>query len=173
MMQMLDRSGIEVVTDRLRASDPDNPRGYYEYEAVKNLREDATWIPEARGKAVKIVSLLLYHLPPTERYRIVFMERDLEEVVHSQEAMLLRLNRNAAPHEEMCESYKTHLKGLENWLAEKTNMSVLRIDYKDLVEQPRVQAQRVSDFLQIALDVDAMASAVDPALYRQRNRNGF
>src|SRR5688572_18254457 len=85
MCQMLDNGGIEVVTDGIRTADTDNPRGYYELEKVKKLKQDASWLPETRGKAFKMVSQLLYDLPRTERYRVIFMRRDLDEMLASQE----------------------------------------------------------------------------------------
>src|SRR6516162_7002633 len=99
MMQMLAGGGVEVVTDHLRTADTDNPRGYYEFEKVKQVKRDASWLPEIRGKAVKMVSQLLLDLPPTERYCVVFMERDFPEMLNSQERMLARLGRKAAPRE--------------------------------------------------------------------------
>src|SRR6516225_5664390 len=77
MMQMLDNGGVPVVTDNIRTADTDNPRGYYEFERVKKIKQDASWLPATRGKAVKMVSQLLYDLPPSEKYRIIFLERDL------------------------------------------------------------------------------------------------
>src|SRR5438105_1498707 len=91
MMQMLASGGVEVVTDNLRSADTDNPRGYYEFEQVKKVKQDQSWLPSCRGKAFKMVALLLLELPPTEKYRVVFMDRDLEEVLTSQEKMLERL----------------------------------------------------------------------------------
>ena len=96
MMQMLVQGGFEAVTDHIRAADTDNPRGYYELEKVKKLKEDASWLPETRGKVVKMVSQLLFDLPAGERYRVIFMQRDLDEMLASQEKMLERLNRPAA-----------------------------------------------------------------------------
>src|SRR5215813_11558433 len=93
MMQMLASGGVEVVTDHIRTADTDNPRGYLEFEKVKKIKEDQSWLPAVRGKAVKMVSQLLYDLPASERYRILFMERDLDEMLLSQEKMLKRLDR--------------------------------------------------------------------------------
>src|SRR5438132_4951320 len=90
MMQMLDNGGIEVVTDNIRTADTDNPRGYYEYEQVKKIKEEKSWLPQTRGKAFKMVSQLLYELPANEGYRIIFMQRDLDEMLLSQEKMLKR-----------------------------------------------------------------------------------
>src|SRR5207302_9592880 len=101
MMQMLERGGIEVVTDHVRAADTDNPRGYYEFERVKKIRTDAAWLAGTRGKAFKMVSQLLFDLPPDEQYRIVFMDRNLDEMLSSQEKMLDRLGRPAAPREQV------------------------------------------------------------------------
>ena len=97
MMQMLENGGVPVVTDHIRSADPDNPRGYYEYERVKKIKEDVSWLSETRGKAFKMVSQLLYELPSCEQYRIIFMERDLDEMLFSQDKMLARLNKPSAP----------------------------------------------------------------------------
>jgi hypothetical protein len=168
MMQMLDSGGVEVVTDGLRTADTDNPRGYYEFEKVKRTKEDTSWLPEARGKAVKMVSQLLYDLPPSERYRVIFMERDLGEVLLSQEKMLERLGRKAAPPEAMRRSYALHLERLHGWLGQQRNLAILRVNYNDLVERPEVEARRVAEFLGGKARVEGMMKAVDPSLYRNR-----
>src|SRR5262249_6596555 len=115
MMQMLDGGGVEVVTDHVRTADTDNPRGYYELERAKAINRDAAWLPATRGRAFKMVSQLLYDLPPGETYRVIFMERDLEEVLRSQEKMLARLGRAAAPREEIRAAYALHLERLHEW----------------------------------------------------------
>jgi hypothetical protein len=168
MMQMLASGGVEVVTDAIRSADTDNPRGYFEFERVKKIKEDKSWLPAVRGKAVKMVSQLLYDLPADERYRILFMERDLDETLVSQEKMLQRLNRPAAPREQIRHAYLLHLERLHAWLERQTNLAVLRVRYNDLVEQPHDQARRVSEFLCGAADVEDMVRAVDASLYRNR-----
>jgi hypothetical protein len=169
MMQMLEGGGVAVLTDGIRTADADNPRGYFEFERVKKLKEDRSWLPEARGKVVKVVSQLLYHLPSSERYRIVFLERDLEEVLRSQEKMLERRGRGASPREEMRRAFTLHLEGLHDWLARQGNMPVLRVGFSDLVEQPRREAERVREFLGgVVVEVEGMVKLVDPTLYRNR-----
>jgi hypothetical protein len=168
MMQMLDQGGVEVVTDQQRTADIDNPRGYYELEKVKRIKQDASWLPEARGKAFKMVSQLLYDLPASERYAILFMERDLDEVLVSQEKMLRRLGRPAAQREEMKRAFTLHLERLHAWLGQQHHMEVNRVRYHDLVEQPREQAERINQFLGGRADVDRMVQAVDASLYRNR-----
>jgi hypothetical protein len=172
MMQMLDRGGVEVVTDKIRSADTDNPRGYYEFEPVKAIKRDAGWLPTARGKAVKMISQLLYDLPPTETYRIVFMERDLDEVLLSQEKMLARLGSTPAPREKIRQAYTIHLQRLHEWLHRQGNLTVLPLPYKALVECPRQQGERLSAFLDGLVDVEQMVQAVDPALYRNRRTAG-
>jgi hypothetical protein len=172
MMQMLAKGGVEVVTDNIRTADTDNPRGYFEFEKVKKLKQDASWLPEIRGKAVKMVSQLLFDLPPTERYRIVFMERDFEEMLTSQEKMLERLDRESAPREDIERAFVKHLERLRNWLAQQPNMEVLYVRYADLVERPEEEARRVSAFLGGQSDPQGMAAAVDPSLYRNRKGEG-
>lgn len=168
LMQMLDHGGIEVVTDNIRTADTDNPKGYYEFELVKKTKRDASWLPGTRGKAFKMVSQLLYDLPPSERYRIVFMERDLDEVLRSQEKMLERLGRKAAPRESMKQAYTLHLEKLHAWLKLQANIAVLCVSYNDLIERPESQAQRICQFLGGKTNVERMVQSVDPSLYRNR-----
>jgi len=168
MMQMLENGGVAVVTDNIRTADTDNPRGYYELEKVKKIKQDASWLPQTRGQAFKIVSQLLYDLPAGERYRIIFMERDLDEMLLSQEKMLRRLGRTAAPAEEMKRYYTLHLDRLHEWLRQQTNMEVLRVRYNDLIEQAASQTERVSAFLDGKPNVVRMTQTVDTTLYRNR-----
>src|SRR4051812_48110637 len=143
MMQVLDAGGVPVVTDSQRTADVDNPRGYYEFEKVKQIDRDAAWLPDVRGKAVKMVSQLLPKLPPTERYRVVFMERDFAEMLDSQERMLERLGRAAAPREQIIPAYEKHLAGVHDWLSRQANVAVLRVRYRSLVERPAEEIARL------------------------------
>jgi hypothetical protein len=168
MMQMLDRGGVPVVTDNIRTADTDNPKGYYEYEIVKKIKQDISWLPATRGKAFKMVSQLLYDLPANETYRIIFMERDMDETLLSQEKMLQRLGRPAAPREVMKKNYAVHLERLFDWLPRQRNLAVLRVCYNDLIAHPHKHAEQVSAFLCGAANVEAMTKTVDPSLYRNR-----
>ncbi len=168
MMQMLEQGGVEVMTDRVRAADADNPRGYYEYEAVKRIKHDASWLPQMRGKALKMVSQLLYDLPSSERYRIVFMERDLDELLTSQEKMLARLGGRAGPREDMRRAFIVHLAKLQEWLGRQPNMAILRVSYNQLLARPLDEAQRVGAFLGGTVSSQQMAATVEPELYRNR-----
>src|SRR6516225_6850253 len=129
MMQMLDKGGVEVITDNIRIADADNPKGYYEYEMVKKIGKDSSWLPSTRGKAFKMVSQLLYDLPAAETYRIIFMDRDLEETLFSQEKMLQRLGRQPAPREDMKRNYAIHLDRLHKWLLQQPNVTMLPVNY--------------------------------------------
>jgi hypothetical protein len=171
-MQMLDGGGVPVVTDHVRTADTDNPRGYYEFEQVKAIKRDTSWLPATRGKAFKMVSQLLYDLPPGEVYRIIFMERDLDEVLASQEKMLTRLGRTPAPRDQIRGAYRLHLERLYDWLARQTHIAVVRVGYRDLVERAREQAERIAAYLGATVDVERMVQAVDPSLYRNRKLAG-
>lgn len=169
MMQMLTRGGIEAMADYLRAADDDNPAGYYEFEPVKKLKLDAAWLAEARSKAVKVVSQLLCDLPNSERYAVVFMQRDIEEVLMSQERMLARHGRPAGPHDAMRSAFVAHLSMVAKWLGEQSNFRVLRVNYSNLVNDPTGHAKQVNEFLGGGLNIEKMASAVNPLLYRNRS----
>ena len=170
MMNMLEAGGMSVLTDGIRTADEDNPKGYYEFERVKQIEQDAEWLEDARGKAVKMVAALLKHLPADYDYEIIFMRRDIREVLASQRRMLVHRGEapDTVPDERMAELFKRHLTQIEGWLADQSNISVLFVDHGHVLADPEQQARRVSAFLSHPLDVQAMAAVVDRALYRQR-----
>lgn len=172
-MKMLHAGGLEVVTDGLREADESNPKGYFELEAVKELDKNGStvWLKQARGKAVKIISFLLTWLPEEYDYRVVFMQRDLDEVLASQNKMLIqRAETPGTPEDDarMKQQYEKHLAKVHRFLAGRRCFSVLRVDYRSALERPRDEAQRMNAFLGGGLDVDRMAAVSDPALYRNR-----
>jgi hypothetical protein len=171
MMKMLEAGGIPPMTDNLRAADEDNPKGYYEFERAKKLREgDTTWLPEAHGKAVKTISALLEHLPPDYDYKVIFMRRAMPEILASQRQMLV--NRGEDPNKvddaEMTRLFNAHLAKVTGWLETRKNFKVLYVSYNDLVSNPTADIDRIDAFLDGRLDRAAMAAVVDPVLYRQR-----
>lgn len=170
MMRMLEAGGLPVLTDGVRPPDEDNPHGYYEFEPVKRLGEDKSWVPGAHGRTVKMVSALLPELPPEHHYRVVFMERDMFEVLSSQGAMLDRQGKpdDPRPPSERAAAFERHVRSLLSWMDRQSNFALLRVSYNDVLAAPLVQAGRVDRFLGGGLDVAAMAAAVEPALYRQR-----
>ncbi len=172
MMKMLDAGGMEVVTDNIRQADIDNPKGYWEYEPVKKISEDTSWLPATRGRAFKMVSMLLMRLPGEYTYRILFMERDLREVVVSQRKMLERQGKEpAAPDGRMEAMFARHLDQVDSWLAGQENMVQLRVPFAGVLAEPEAWAVRIEAFLDRELDVRAMARVVDPSLYRNRAAN--
>lgn len=170
MMKMLEAGGMEVLTDQIRAPDEDNPRGYYEFEPVKQIEQDQSWLPDARGKAVKMVAALLKHLPAEYSYKVILMQRHMPEVLASQKQMLRRRGEptDTVSDEQMAELFSRHIERVKAWLAQQPNIEVLHVHYSDVLADPRRQAERVNHFLGGELDVDRMAAVVDPALYRQR-----
>ncbi|MGD9857974.1 MAG: sulfotransferase domain-containing protein [Planctomycetaceae bacterium] len=169
MMQMLAQGGLPLLVDDVRTADEDNPRGYFELDRVKRTRQDASWIPAARGKVVKVVSQLLYDLPDSESYRIVFMQRSLAEVVASQERMLIRRGQPVPPPEAIASAFATHLDMLFDWLSRQSHMRFLEVHYNELLSAPDRHIDRVVAFLDRSLDKQAMQSAIDRMLYRNRD----
>jgi len=170
-MKMLEAGGLDIVVDNIRTADEDNPKGYYEDERVKDLAEmgDTSWLREARGKVIKVVSSLLNYLPSENAYKVVFMRRNLQEVLASQAKMLDR--RGEASHtddEDLSSMYKAHLEKVQFQLRFRPNFDALYLNYADVVGDPRSQARIMADFVGGGLDVEKMAAAVDGSLYRNR-----
>lgn len=173
MMKMLEAGGVPPLTDGLREADSDNPRGYYEFEQAKRLSSgDSAWLDEAPGKAVKIIATLLYDLPDRHEYRVIFMRRRMAEILASQRQMLINRGEDpdAVPDATMARIFEGHLDRLRSWLTTAGGISVLEVDYNDLMDEgPEVPASRIDEFLGGKLDTAAMCAVVEPGLYRQRH----
>jgi hypothetical protein len=170
MMRMLAAGGVTVLEDGVRTADVSNPNGYFEFEPVKELDKDGdlTWLPGARGKAVKIISLLLTWLPETYDYRVIFMHRALDEVLASQQAMLERRGEVDGAPARAREIYTAHLAQVERFMAARSCFRVLPVQYREAVADPAAAAARVADLVGRPLDYAAMVEAVDGSLYRNR-----
>lgn len=172
-MTMLQAGGMPIMTDGLRGADESNPKGYFELERVKELDKNGStaWLKDARGKAVKIISFLLTYLPETNDYRVIFMQRDLREVLASQNRMLVQRGQAPGTPDEdarMLRHYETHLAQVGRFMDRRRCFSVLRVDYRSAIERPREAAARINAFVGGRLDVDSMAAVSDRSLYRNR-----
>lgn len=172
MMRMLTAGGLEALTDNLRVADDDNPRGYLEFERVKALERDSAWLEDAAGKAVKIISALLKHLPRDYSYKIIFMRRKMGEILSSQKQMLVRSGdpTDAVSDEKLAEMFRRHLTDVQSWLSQQPNIEVVYVDYNELLDDPAPAIQTINHFLGGGLDAQAMASVIDKTLYRQRDK---
>jgi hypothetical protein len=172
LMQMLAAGGVQVLSDAMRPPDASNPRGYYELERVKRLHRevDTSWLASAQGKAVKIVSHLLRHLPERYLYRVIFMQRPLREIVASQNRMLENLDqeRGSVNEHRLLEAYDAHLVTVRSFLASRSCFATLDVQYRDVVAEPHREAVRIASFLGRDLDTASMQRAVEPQLYRSR-----
>jgi hypothetical protein len=170
MMKMLAQGGLEILTDAVRGADEDNPNGYYELEAAKELAEGRVdWVQAAHGKVVKVISALLEHLPAGQRYKVLFMERTLEEVLASQKKMLDRRDQpSSVDDREMQAQFGAHLATVKYWLPRQPNIDVLYVDYNQLLAAPRPGCQAIADFLGLPLDVEQMCAVPNERLYRNR-----
>jgi hypothetical protein len=172
MMKMLEAGGIPPMNDNQRTADDDNPGGYYEFERVKQLpKGDVAWLAQAGGKAVKVIAALLPHLPPSYRYHIIFMRRDMSEILSSQRQMLIRrgMDPDQVSDQEMAELFRRHLQRVDTWLASQRNVRRLDVSYNALLSDPQPHVAGIIAFLDHGLDSGRMIEAIDPRLYRQRH----
>ena len=171
MMKMLEAGGIPPVTDELRTADDDNPKGYYEFERVKQMdKGDTAWVADAQGKVVKVISALLKHLPSSHNYQVIFLRRHMSEILASQRKMLIRRGEDPDKMDDaqMAMLFERHVQGVEQWLAKQSNIEVLYLHYSDVMADPLTAVNTLSRFLGRDMDVRAMAEVVDPNLYRNR-----
>jgi len=170
MMRMLEAGGIPPVVDHERAPNDDNPLGYYEFEPVKALKEDSAWVDGVRGQAVKVIYKLVYDLPAAVPYRVVFMQRELDEVLSSQETMMRRdgLDPDAIGRDVLLQLFQSEVFAFRRWAEAQTNIRIYYADYGQMIAEPEASVAQLVEFLELPLDQKAMAEVVDPNLYRNR-----
>ena len=170
MMQMLAAGGMSALSDGERKADTDNPKGYLEWERIKQLPKEPGLIAEAVGRVVKVISQLILSLPPGHKYRIIFMQRPLAEIMKSQEEMLKRRGtfQPGANTSGIEQAFQRHLAEVDKWLAAKPAVKVLRMPYRRVLREPQAVAEEVAAFLGMPLDIKAMVAQVDASLYRNR-----
>ncbi len=170
MMQMLQAGGLAVLTDNIRASDENNPKGYLEYQKVKSLATDNSWIHEGQNKVIKVIAQLLQHLPASYQYKVVFMERDMEEIIKSQQIMLGKkseVDKKVYPT-ALADTFKKQLEKTRSWIKTHPQFEVMYVDYADVINNPSEVAENLSMFLDADLNSAKMVEAVDSNLYRNR-----
>lgn len=170
MMGMLGAGGMDLLVDDHRPGDESNPKGYFEFEPVAASRESVEWVPLAAGKAVKVIYALLETLPDGFDYRVVYLIRDIDEVVESQARMLARTGRSGAavPREKLVEIFREERERSLAWLEERGNFRLLPVEYGDVLQQPSLVCRSIAAFLERGLDEVAMAAAVEPGLRNVR-----
>jgi len=171
MMKMLEAGGIPPIIDEIREADNDNPKGYYAFERVKQMdKGDTSWVADAVGKAVKVISALLKNLPSDYTYKVIFVRRNMDEILASQRKMLVNRGEESDKMDDakMAELFEKHLVVTQKWLQDQDNFQVLYVHYSDVLSDPMTQAESINAFLGNQLDVLAMAGQVDPELYRNK-----
>ncbi len=172
MMRMLAAGGMEIVVDNIRKADEDNPQGYYECEKVKKLKEDNTWLKDTYGKSIKVISMLLSDLPKDHTYKVIFMKRELKEIIDSQNIMLQRREREDVSKLDeniIGKSFEKHVYAIERWIEKQDNMNIIYINYNDMINNARENVYIVTNFLGNDLNMKKMIEVVDKNLYRVRS----
>lgn len=171
MMKMLETGGLIPLTDNIRTADDDNLQGYYELERIKAMKDgDSAWVGDAQGKVIKVISALLEHLPSVYQYKVIFMERDMMEILASQRKMLERRGKPGNPAEDgkFAELYGKHLEKVKMWLARQSNMNVFYASYNDMLANPKEYAEKIVNFLEMPMNTSAMGDVPQEQFYRQR-----
>jgi len=165
MMKMLEAGGVPVWLDGVRTPDDQNPKGYYELEQVKQLDKglDKSWVRAGRGRAVKVISSLLEHLPADNNYQVVFMNRDIQEVLQSQGKMLSQRGESegSAGDDALQKFFEVHLRKVKYFLGHDRRFSAIDVTYTEVLADPEAMARRICTFLGANLDIAAMVATVD------------
>jgi len=174
LMQMLHDGGMPIRTDKVREADEDNPRGYFEFEAVKSLFRERGWLAEARGKALKVTVPLVCSLPAGCQYRVLLIQRDHDEILESQAKMIRRRGESVQDSPErrgrLRREYQRIVEQTKTVLGARPDVRLLTLRHEDILRAPGDAALLINKFAGGTLDAPRMASAVDHGLHRNRSR---
>lgn len=165
MMQLINKAGIEILSDGLRKSDISNPEGYYEYELVKGIVKDNSFLKDAVGKAIKIVAPLPMFMDKSLNYKVIFMRRDMDEVLRSQEVMLNK--DQSAEREKFRTIFQGHLDKTYQFL-QTNNIPYLDVNYAELVKDPGSILTEWKEFIGTDASMEELMNVVKPDLYRNK-----
>lgn len=170
MMQILNALNVQLYTDNHRPADKSNPRGYYEHQDVKKLENDSTWLKYVKGKAVKIISPLLIHLPKNFQYKIIFMLRDINEIIHSQNKMLNNSAKNEEPtNPQILKTiFDKNILQIKKWQKENPNAKILYLNYVDFLNKAEDEVKKIQPFLNLEITPVNLSHIISRDLYRSR-----
>lgn len=170
MMQMLQSAGIDLISDGERIADDDNPAGYLEFERVKKIKTDTSWLDNSDGKAVKIIAPLIFELPSEHNYKVIVMKRAMPEILASQKKMIERREQQGStmPDVMLTKVFTQQLQKLNRWLDAQDNCQFIEVEYSALMTQPQEKIKQLINFLQLPLDSNVMVNCINPALYRNK-----
>jgi hypothetical protein len=171
LMNILKENSIEILEDKTKEADEYNPKGYFEFQPVSELPEgNITWLEQAEGKAVKVTSYFLHHLPAKYEYKVLFMERKIEEIVKSQQKTVAEEGKKFHKKEiKMMEDYfQDHIKQTKTWISLQPNFTVRYLSYNRIIENPKQFLPLISEFLELELKEESFTKIVDSSLYKER-----
>jgi hypothetical protein len=166
LMQMLKAGGLEILTDNVRQPDENNPKGYLEYAPVKNLKKDQSFLAEADGKVVKVITQLLKYLPDQFHYKVIFVKRNMHEILASQQKMIGKAGETYSV--SLAQAFEREIELVDTWAHKEPNVEILYLNYEDVIYDTDAQITLISGFIGKDLDKKKMKEAVHPDLYRNR-----
>jgi hypothetical protein len=131
-----------------------------------SIHKDNSWLELAQNKSVKVVAPLLKFLSPKYRYKVIFMNRDLSEIIKSQQKMIGK-NADVLPL-KLFEAYQKQLKQVEIWKNKEPGVEIIYLDYKQVLDQTEEVAKKLSSFIGLELNTSEMITCVDKTLYRNK-----
>ena len=166
LMQMLRAGGVEILSDHQREADRSNPKGYFELEAVKSLAKDNSCLKNQTGKAVKVISSLLKYLPKDQNYKVIFINRNIQEIIRSQQKMLDKIVDKYP--KSLLKIFNKKAQRVKDWAENQPNIDICNFHYEDIIENPQKEVDRIINFLNAPLRKERMINVIDPSLYRTK-----
>jgi hypothetical protein len=171
IMQILSAAKVPIAYDRSRLADISNPKGYYELKGgkiINSLINKTFQFNRYKGTFIKITAYGLKFLP-TGSYKIIYTERNIDEVLDSMEQMA---NISDADRLKTKKAFNNLNKQIKYKLETRDDIKYLVVNYNEIIENPHIYLKKILDFLDLSENsIASMQEVVDKKLYRQRRNS--
>lgn len=168
LMQILRAGDIPISYDESRPADNSNPKGYYELaggKIINRIMDGSFPLNDHKGKFIKVTSFGLKYLP-RGKYKIIYSERNIEEILDSMEKMI---GEKDLSREDTKTSFVRLNNMIKEYAKERDDIDILFINYNNILSHPKENIIKILKFLNAPNELlDKMMQAVDNKLYRQR-----
>ena len=168
LMQMLKAGGLPIGFDESRSANNSNPKGYYELEGGKIINRliDRNFpFEKYKGKFIKITAYGLKFLPPG-KYKIIYSERNIEEILDSMEEMMGKKDLN---RDETKKAFVRLNNMIKQHMRKREDTQHIIINYNQTISNPKNNINKIAGFLKLPEKTQSkMIDVIDSRLYRQR-----
>ena len=170
LMQILHAGDLPCEFDESRKPDINNPKGYFELEGgkiISKLMDGSFPLEKFKGKVIKITAYGIKFLPPG-KYKILYSERNMDEILDSMEKMAKIKDEN---REETRQAFTGLNSMIKKQIMQRDDIDYIFVDYNEILANPEIGIKKIHEYFELPDEnLENMINVVDKNLYRNRKK---